>query len=423
MLNIQYFEYLSTIIFLLAIIHTFFTGQFNKQAGKRRPGSVSENFLHLMGEVEIVFGLWSAVLIIISLIVFNSEFIISYLNGRDFTEAFFVFVVMTICSTHPILLLFEKILINISKLIPIDKRYSAYISILFIGPLFGSLITEPAAMTICAYLLLPRYFSSNNSLRFKYATIALLFINISLGGTLTPYAAPPILMVASKWNWDLAFMLVHFAPKTILCLLINTLLTTFFFRKEILKHNNITPTKIISETPFLITSIHLFFLFLVVLTAHHMVLFVGLFLFFVGFLRATKEYQAPLKLREPLLVSFFLGGLIVLGGPQKWWLAPLITNLSKHQLFFGSIGITALTDNAALTYLGSLVPSLDLQAKLSLVSGSVIGGGLTLIANAPNPAGFGILRKSFNQGSFSPLKLLFSSAPMTIIAIIIFLFL
>lgn len=422
MLNIQYFEHLSTVIFLLAIIHTFFTGQLNKLAGKRKSGTISENFLHLIGEVEIVFGLWSAILIIISLFVFNKEFIISYLNGRDFTEAFFVFVIMTICSTRPILLLFEKILISVSKLIPIDKKYSTYVSILFFGPLLGSFITEPAAMTICAYLLLPRYFSSSNSLRFKYATIALLFINISLGGTLTSYAAPPILMVASKWNWDLAFMLVHFAPKTILCLLINTFLITFLFRKEILKHNNMPPTKIISETPLLITLLHLFFLFLVVLTAHHMVLFVGLFLFFIGFLRATKEYQAPLKLRGPLLVSFFLGGLIVLGGPQKWWLIPFITGLSKHQLFFGSVGLTALIDNAALTYLGSLVPNLDLQAKLSLVSGSVIGGGLTLIANAPNPVGFGILKNSFDQGSFSPLKLLLFSAPMTIVAIIIFLF-
>lgn len=418
---LQCFERLSTILFLMAIIHTFLTGQLNKLASKKKPGSVAIKFFHLLGEVEIVFGLWSAILIILSFILFKSEFIINYLNERDFTESLFVFVIMAICSTRPILSLAEKGLIHFSKLIPINKNISVYFSLLFLGPLLGSFITEPAAMTICALLLLPRFFTKDHSLSLKYATIALLFINISLGGTLTPYAAPPVLMVASKWNWDLFFMLVHFAPKTILSLFINTILITLIFNKEITKNDSETLIKITTKTPVLITIIHLLFLFLVVLTAHHSILFIGLFLFFIGFLRATHEYQAPLKLKEPLLVAFFLAGLIILGAPQRWWLIPLITSLTKYQLFFGSIGLTAFTDNAALTYLGSLVTGLGLESKLALVSGSVIGGGLTLIANAPNPAGFGILRNSFNQGSFSSLRLLIYSVPLTIVAIIIFL--
>ena len=42
------------------------------------------------------------------------------------------------------------------------------------------------------------------------ATLGVLFVNISIGGTLTPVAAPPVLMVADIWNWDLRPMLLNF---------------------------------------------------------------------------------------------------------------------------------------------------------------------------------------------------------------------
>ena len=61
---------------------------------------------------------------------------------------------------------------------------------------------------------------------------------------------------------------------------------------------------------------------------------------------------------------------------------------AQSALFFGAAALTAITDNAALTYLGSLVEDISDQSKYSLVAGAVAGGGLTVIANAPNPAGF-----------------------------------
>jgi Na+/H+ antiporter NhaD/arsenite permease-like protein len=420
MLSTESFKHISTFVFLVAILHTFFTGKFNRMANKYREGSVRQNFLHLLGEVEIVFGLWSGVLIVISFFLFDFNLVMGFLNERNFTEAIFVFVVMSICSTRPILAIAERALVAFSKVIPLDGKISSYLSILFLGPLLGSFITEPAAMTICAFLLLPRFFTSSHSLAFKYATIALLFFNVSLGGTLTPYAAPPVLMVAHTWQWDLAFMLNNFAPQTVFILLVNTLLTALVFRKEIVKGPEFSNVKLAVKTPIAVTIIHLIFLFLIVASARYSVLFVGLFLFLIGFMRATREYQSALNLREPLLVSFFLAGLVVLGGTQEWWITPIISSLSKHQLFFGSIGLTAFVDNAALTYLGSLVPSLDHASKLALVRGSVIGGGLTLIANAPNPVGFGILRNAFEEDGFSQMRLLVAGLPLVIFAIIIF---
>ncbi len=415
------FEITATTLFTLALIHTFLTGYLTKQSYRFKEGSVSENFLHLFGEVEIVFGFWSAILIVLGMILIDFDYINRYLNSRNFTEPLFVFVIMVVCSTRPIVKTAERILVKISSLIPIDSRISVFFTILFVAPLLGSLITEPAAMTISAFLLLPRYFTKLHSSRFKYATVALLFLNISIGGTLTPFAAPPILMVSGKWGWDLQFMLTHFALKTIIATFLNTLILTFIFKKEILKGKTEYSLGEKLNLPILVIVVHLIFLFLIIITSHYPILFIGLFLFFVGFLKATHEYQSKLSLREPLLVGFFLAGLIVIGGPQRWWLEPIIISLNKYQLYFGAIGLTAFTDNAALTYLGSLIPNLDFDSKLALVKGSVVGGGLTLIANAPNPAGYGILRNSFENGVFSPLRLLLWSLPLTIITAIVFL--
>jgi hypothetical protein len=139
--------------------------------------------------------------------------------------------------------------------------------------------------------------------------------------------------------------------------------------------------------PPLVSLIHLAFLAAVVLLAHHPVLFLGLFLLFLGFTQAYQRYQDPLILKEGLLVGFFLAGLVVLGGMQQWWLQPIVSSLAPTALFFGALGLTAVTDNAALTYLGSLIAGLSEHAKYMLVAGAVAGGGLTVIANAPNPAG------------------------------------
>ena len=88
---------------------------------------------------------------------------------------------------------------------------------------------------------------------------------------------------------------------------------------------------------------------------------------------------------------------MTLGNVQQWWLQEVLTKMSSLVLFYGAAALTAITDNAALTYLGSLVELSD-SSKYYLVAGAVAGGGLTVIANAPNPAGFGILKSSFGEG-------------------------
>jgi predicted cation transporter len=158
----------------------------------------------------------------------------------------------------------------------------------------------------------------------------------------------------------------------------------------------------------------------VVVFSHHPIVFVALFLFFLGFAEAYKRYQTRLMLREGLMVAFFLGGLVVLGGQQKWWLQPVLTGLSPTTLFYGATLLTAITDNAALTYLGSLVDGVSDAFKYSMVAGAVTGGGLTVIANAPNPAGFAILKGSFEDGAIGALGLAAGAALPTLVAVAAF---
>jgi predicted cation transporter len=117
----------------------------------------------------------------------------------------------------------------------------------------------------------------------------------------------------------------------------------------------------------------------------------------------------------------FLAGLVILGPPQRWWVQALLESMDSLSLFFGAVGLTAVTDNAALTYLGTLVENLSDQNKFALLAGAVAGGGLTVIANAPNPAGFSILKYGFKDQSVSPLGLLLAALLPTAVAAAAFL--
>ena len=416
-------EILATVFFGLAVLHTFSVKRFAHWAHASRPGSVRENALHFLAETEVVFGLWAAALFI-GIAAVNGSFhnAVAYIEELNFTEPKFVFVVMVVAATRPIVRLAESFIGVVSRLIPLREGLSFYLAALILGPLLGSLITEPAAMTLLALVLKRRYFDRAISARLAYATLGLLFVNVSIGGTLTHFAAPPVLMVAAKWNWDTTFMLTHFGWRAVASCAVSTLATALLFRKELAAIPFARDAS--AGVPAWLTAVHVIALGLVVLFAHHPDIFFGILVLFLGVVTATREYQDELKLRESLLVGFFLAGLVTLGSLQSYWLKPLIESLGGGALFFGATGLTALTDNAALTYLGSLVAGIPDELKYALVAGAVTGGGLTVIANAPNPAGIGILQdaKVFADEGISPLGLLLGALAPTTVAIVFFWF-
>ena len=413
-------EWLAAVLFGLAILHTFAVKWFEKLAHAR---PAHAGIWHLLGEVEVVFGFWALLLMVAMFALEGASKATQYIEGRNFTEPLFVFAIMVIAATRPILHVVTRAVEILARLLPLPNGLSFYLVTLSVVPLLGSFVTEPAAMTIAALILKERYYDTGISTRLMYATLGVLLVNISIGGTLTPFAAPPVLMVAGKWNWDFAYMMSTFGWKAALAVAVNAVLATALFRRELAGLSEREDGGSGPRVPLVLTLVHLLFLLGVVVFAHHPPLFLGLFLFFLGVAQAYERHQNRLILREGLLVAFFLAGLVVLGGLQQWWLQPLLMSMGEGEVFVGAILLTAITDNAALTYLGSLVEGLSDGFKYALVAGAVTGGGLTIIANAPNPAGISILKSGFADESVSPLGLLLAALPPTCIAAAAFWFL
>ncbi|MFN8065680.1 MAG: putative Na+/H+ antiporter [Vicinamibacterales bacterium] len=441
------FNAVATGLFVLAVLHTFVAPQFARRAHERQhrldeesrrcgractPDLVAEA-LHFLGEVEVVFGLWAVVLIAVATAFHGWHAVVHYVNDTVvYTEALFVVVIMAMASTRPVIALAEGALgraASIGRATPL----AWWFTILSIGPLLGSFITEPAAMTICALLLSRQFFDLEPSEPLKYATLGLLFVNVSIGGTLTHFAAPPVLMVARPWGWDTLYMLQHFGWRAVAAILISTVVTYVRFRRELVElGRRRSPVDLeqpdedvasgepaLLPLPAWLIAVHVFFVVWTVVNAHYPALFLGGFLFFLGFMRATTAYQSRLSLRAPLLVGFFLGGLVIHGGLQGWWIAPTLASLSETPLFFGATLLTAVNDNALITYLATLVPNFSEPLRMAVVEGAVTGGGLTVIANAPNPAGQALLARFFG-GAVSPVQLLAGALVPTIVAAIAF---
>ncbi|MFB9902125.1 putative Na+/H+ antiporter [Cerasicoccus arenae] len=451
----------ASIIFFCAILHTFMCAKFNKMAHNyehahkeklkkdghsyppgKEPVCFKATLFHFLGEVEAIFGIWVVPLVIAICITPNHgwDYAVEYVNNRNYTEPMFVVVIMAIASTRPVIKFAERCLKMVASL-GHGSPLAWWLAILTVAPLLGSFITEPAAMTIAAMLLGQQFYKLKPSAKLCYATLGLLFVNISVGGTLSHFAAPPVLMVAGKWNWDMMFMLTHFGWRAILGIIIaNALYLSIFFKelKSLKAEQKVENEANFEEpVPFWVIIVHLGFLAWTVMTLHEPPFFIGGFLFFLGFTKATDHYQYQLNIKSPMLVGFFLAGLVIHGGLQGWWIAPILSSLSETMLFCIATVLTAFNDNAAITLLASEVPAfgpLDIHGvaksaealvtaralEYAVVAGAVTGGGLTVIANAPNPAGQSILSKYFPEG-ISPIGLLLGALIPTLIMAVCFI--
>lgn len=413
-------DWIAAAVFGVALVHTFAAKQLERLS-HRYPRHAG--LFHLLGEVEVVFGFWAIVLVLLMALLAGGGPALDYAESRNYTEPLFVFVVMVVAASRPVLQTVMRAVGAIARLAPLPTPLvSAWLGLAAV-PLLGSLITEPAAMTIAALLLAPLVFRPGVPERIKYLALGVLFVNVSIGGTLTSYAAPPVLMVAAAWQWDSAFMLANFGWKAALAVLVNASVAAFLLRRHLVAGPDEAGTAGAEPVPLAVVAVHLALLAGVVMLAHHPVAFLALFLLFLGFTQAYARHQDPLILKEALLVGFFLAGLVVLGGLQRWWLQPIVAGLEPLALFFGALALTAVTDNAALTYLGSLISGISDASKYMLVAGAVAGGGLTVIANAPNPAGVALLKRGFADESVGAGGLLLGALGPTLVAAAAFLLL
>jgi hypothetical protein len=537
-ISVEPFNLIVTLIFLAAIVHTFATPRFlalsQKWEGaheiRRRSGEIDRTaqhmgarLFHFLGEIEAVFGIWAVVLGAAIIAFHDWDTLIGYMSEREYSEPMFVVVIMTLASSRPILKGIELMMGQVARVFG-GGLTAWWLTILTLGPLLGSLITEPAAMAISALLLGQKFYSLQPSRGLKYATLGLLFVNVSVGGTLTNFAAPPVVLVAEAWGWDLSFMLTTFGWKAAVGIVLANLLYALLFRRELAQlqelyhmarvklqlqerfvrlrdmqseflrmerevgadlgfaatfearcqvvkgelrkgivdagaHAGASP-ELLEEAfeqrfeemrrhelrrtlpgllpeaervdfrdpdwdsrpdrvPFWMMLVHVGFLVWTVVNAHHPPLFVAGLLFFLGFARVTYPFQNRINLQQPLMVGFFLAGLVIHGGLQGWWLAPLLGRLQEGALMVSATALTAFNDNAAITFLSTLVPNFSESLRYAVVAGAVAGGGLTVMANAPNPAGQSILRPYFRT-NVSPLRLLAAAAAPTAVMWLLF---
>jgi hypothetical protein len=411
---------IATGIFVLAILHTFAAASLTSWSHRLRARgapAVAVRVLHVLGEVELVFALWAVVLTVAMTMWFGPVFAARYLGSVTYTEALFVVVVMTVASTRAIVTLAESLLARVAGAGG-GSPAAWWVAILILAPLLGSLITEPAAMTIAALLLARQFYRLAPSPRLAYATLGLLFVNVSIGGTLTHFAAPPILMVSRPWQWDTPYVLSHFGWRATLAVIVSTGLYYSLFRRELRALRPVQPDEVDAaraHVPGWVTIVHLLFLTFTLVYAHQPLLFMAGFVSFLVFARLTRAHQGALQLRAAVMVGIFLAGLVIHGGWQRWWIAPLLSSLDERTLFAGATFLTSFNDNALITYLATLVPSLSPEMKAAVVEGAVTGGGLTVIANAPNPAGQTLLSRYFD-GSVSPLRLFIGALVPTAVA-------
>jgi hypothetical protein len=438
------FNLVATIIFMLAILHTFVAIPITNYANRveerhlakvaKEKGEDIENegenvyvparILHFLGEVESIFGLWLIPLVLSMFYFYSYKDFVGFFDTKiDYKEPLFVVAIMIMANTKPVIRFAQSCLRFFANKIGGNSPAAWWISILIVGPLLGSFITEPGAMTISALLLATMIYKYQPSDSLKYGTIGLLFVNVSVGGVMTHFAAPPVLMVAGKWGWNMKFMFLNFGWKAVTGIVISTLIYYFIYRKELSSLKASTDkdeTYGISDKATSVPKWVIFgviaFMAWAVLTVHSTYLFMGGLMFFLGFHAITRRWQEKLELRGAIMVGFFLAALVTHGTLQAWWLEPVLAALNPSTLFLGASFLTSFNDNAAITFLCSQVPEFMTNPVLqhSVMYGAVTGGGLTVIANAPNPAGQSLLQGFFKNG-VSPIKLAVAAIIPTIV--------
>jgi len=127
--------------------------------------------------------------------------------------------------------------------------------------------------------------------------------------------------------------------------------------------------------PVWITLVHIFFMGWTIVNAHYAPLFILGMLFFLMFAKVSEDYQNRIDVMPAMLVGFFLAGLVIHGGVQGWWIGPILGSLGEIALMATATALTAVNDNAAITYLATLVPGFNESLKYAVVAGAVTGGG------------------------------------------------
>jgi hypothetical protein len=423
------FNIIATIIFACAICHTFFSHRLYliAKSYEMKRLSYAQKFaieiLRFLSEVEVIFGIWVVPLLAIMAFMLDWQSVLQYLNTLSFTQPLFVSCLLVMASSVPIVHFVEKMLTKVA-ILNNGSIAAWWLVILTLGPLMGSLLKETVAITLSVAILCDRFFRYKPSAHLAYATLAILFVNTSIGSLLTNFGSGAIVMIAKEWKWDSYFMFTNFGWKAILAILIINISALRYFRKEFqllhaqAKIKRLSKQKQRNGIPGWVTLITFIFLFWMISQSDQPVIFVGSLLLFLGFYQAAFPKER-LESGPAMMVLFFLSALVIHGTLQYWWVADLLKSFPDKMIFPIGVFLSAFNHNALITYLASHVEGFSDQAKYNLVSGVISGGGLTILGNAPNFAAFAIASSYFTEG-LSPFRLFLYSVPPSFVACIIF---
>lgn len=395
--------------------------------------STVARLVHVLAEGEGGPPIWTLILFVIGIILIGYENMKGYLESVNIAEPMFVGGMVLVASTKPVLDASERIIMFLAQKLPLPGLLGFFAVTLTLGPLLGSFITEPAAMVVVVSLVMRQVKGRHLTRRFLYLLLGVICTNVSVGGALTPIAAPAIVVIADSVGWDIAFTMQNFGPKAILTVLTTTTVVVIIPYWRTLAgmdfhagmngngdfHKHDLPENKAAWKKALALSINVGIIGLMIVFSHTPVMMLlTLFLFYI-FHDVFHAYHSPMKFMDGFRVAAFLYGILALGTLQRWWIEPLIHELDDGTLYFSIAGLTTIMDNALLTYLVSLVEGIEQSLLILIVWAALAAGGALLPANAPNPIAKVEMQTIFPNQEPSMVQWFINALPSTIIALVI----
>lgn len=418
--------------FILSIVHIFMIPVFARLYRNYQNKRIAfpedwKRFLwlgewyRLMSTIELVFLLWSVPLFFWFLYTEGYKGTMAYLNTRNYTFSMFIIVMWLLLGSKPISYAVEHAFAKIAN-IGRQSPKSWWLTVMFVAPLSTIFLRETGAIIIATTLLAKYFYDLSPSTRFSYATMGLLFSNVSIGGLLTTSSSRSLSMILRTLRWDNYEVMTHFGWKALLAICLSTTVYYYLFRREF-HHFPRKIEHIINagrKIPIWIICVHIAMAFAAMRFRSAPVLMGGVCIFYVFFHRLTVFYQNKIDFWKVCCLGVFFIGMSFVGGLQEWWILKLVKNSSDFGYMWAAYILSIFLDNVLVNLMMHDLPVVTDCYLYLVVAGCMSAGGLTLIANTPNIVSFATLRPFFQKPSFSFWKLFLASLFPSVLALMLF---
>ncbi len=421
----------ATFLFFCAVFHTFLTPSLAKiyQEYQHKKMVFPERWkrylllgecFRLLSKIELVFIFWAVPLFFLFLWCEGYKVTMGYFNSRNYLSALFIMVMLILLESKPIEYFSECVFSTIAK-IGRQSPKCWWWTLMIAAPLSSFFLKETGAMIIASTLLVKHFYRLFPSTKFGYATMGLLFSNISISGLLSAFSSRALFMILPSVKWGNTMILQHFCWKAVLAILISTSVCYWIFRKEFDSFPAVSVSaKAKERIPKWVICTHIGFVAALMILQSEPLFMGALFVFYLAFQNFTVFYQHSINLAKIAFVGLFFVGLVVFGGLQEWWVLEVMHRMSDFGYLITAYILSISLDNALVNYIVHNLPVATDCYLYLVLSGCMSAGGLTLIANMPNIVGYLILKPSFPSSSFSLGWLFLAALGPSCISVLIF---